>query len=196
MDISRFNYRVPAFVGLCMSVCGCVPAVVAAVPLAAFAAIPAAALSPTEPVAVPRASRELNCPSQRITVVERDDISPGLYDVGACGRRARYHCFGLDAYYPAEPFQASVSPQCTREPDPERWDPDPTMFASLPPRPGSKDNPDGNVRRICGDGHAYRDCLYRDHGQWRWWIGTCAPTYSAMPGLTTTGTSCIAPSQL
>ncbi len=113
--------------------------------------------------------------------------------MGACGRRARYHCWGLDAYYPAEEFQASVSAQCTREPDPERWDPDPIMFASLPPRPGSKDDPDldGNVRRICGDGHAYRDCLYRDNGQWRWRIGTCALTYSSMPGLTTTGTSCL-----
>lgn len=190
MDISSFDYRVPALVGLCMGVSGCAPAVLA-LPLAT---IPAAlALGPTEPVPVPRASREFNCPGETITVVERDDISPGLYDVGACGRRARYHCWDPDAYYAADQFQASASPQCTREPDPERWDPDPTMFASLPPRPGSKDDPgrDGNVRRICGDGDAHHDCLYRDHGQWRWWIGICTPTYSAMPGLTTTGTSCL-----
>ena len=187
MNISRFDYRVPALVGLCISVSGCAPAL--ALPLAAIAA--ALALGPTESVAVPRASKEFNCPSEKITVVERHDISPALYDVGGCGRRARYHCWGLDGYYAAEWSQASVSAQCTREPDPERWDPDPIMFASLPPHPGSKVNPglDGNVRRICGDGHASGDCLYRDHDQWRWRIDTCASNYSSTSGITTTGPS-------
>jgi len=71
-----------------------------------------------------------------------------------------------------------------REPDPKRWDPDPTMIASLPRRPGTSANsaPDDNLRRICSDGREYGDCLYRDNGQWRWRLASrpCARGYTSI----------------
>jgi hypothetical protein len=141
-------------------------------------------------VAVQRASKEFACPSEKITVVQRADITESLYDVNVCGQRARYACIntgGRDGYpgsvgiavgiggvaaavaLAAVPYDDGAPAECIREPDPARWDPDPILIASLPGPPGSATGgpQNGKVRRICGDS-GYGDCLYRDNGAWRW----------------------------
>jgi hypothetical protein len=117
-----------------------------------------------ESVAVHRASREFGCPSEKVAVVQRADISESLYDVAACGQRARYSCIYTDLVQPDTYMSMS---QCVREPDPPKWDPDPTMIASLPGPAFATSEARNNLRRICGD-YEYGDCLYRDHGSWRW----------------------------
>jgi hypothetical protein len=121
-------------------------------------------LATPESVAVNRASREFACPSEKIAVVQRADISESLYDVAACGQRARYSCIYTDFVQTAT--YTSMS-QCVREPDPPKWDPDPTMIASLPGPAFATSETRNNLRRICGD-YGYGECLYRDHGAWRW----------------------------
>lgn len=76
---------------------------------------------------VERASSELACAPENINVISRDDIAFGLFDVEACGRRARYNCV-----YPYKSY-----PSCTREPDPAVWDPDPASLWDLLQPPGT-----------------------------------------------------------
>jgi hypothetical protein len=59
-----------------------------------------------------RASKEFSCPTDKINLVQRDDIVSGLFDLEACGQRARYNC---------------RQNECFREPEPARWDPDPVL---------------------------------------------------------------------
>ncbi|HLK92425.1 MAG TPA: hypothetical protein VKZ18_21195 [Polyangia bacterium] len=107
-----------------------------------------------------RASNEFACPRQRIEVVDRGDIAEGLYDVDACGARARYMCIDNES--------TAVPVQCVREPDPARWDPDPVQVASLPRPSGMPD--DGRVARLCprDDRRQADDCLRMEAGGWRW----------------------------
>jgi hypothetical protein len=119
----------------------------------------------TESALVHRASVELACPSEQISIVQRADIADTLYDVGACGQRARYSCFWIGS-------DGTTAVPCVREPDPRRWDPDPLQLASLP-----------RSRLRAGSGLAGREllrvcasvddsgCIYRDTaagGSWRW----------------------------
>jgi hypothetical protein len=67
--------------------------------------------------ALQRASREFSCPPERVNVLSRDDVSESLFDVEACGQRARYNC----------PLTQAAPLDCIREPDPIRWEPDPTI---------------------------------------------------------------------
>jgi len=108
-------------------------------------------------VAIQRASKEFGCPDDKVAVAERGDISDSIYDVAACGRRARYSCFWVDD------GSSVASVQCVREPDPPRSDPDPMALASLP-RPTAAYP--SNVTRICGGNEG--DCLERVGGSWRW----------------------------
>jgi hypothetical protein len=117
-----------------------------------------------ESVAIHRASREFSCPSEKVAVIQRGDISESLYDISACGQRARYSCIYTDLVQPDTYMSMS---QCVREPDPVRWDPDPSVIASLPGPAFATSETRGNIRRICGD-YEFGDCLYRDHGSWRW----------------------------
>jgi hypothetical protein len=129
---------------------GCVAAVVA--PLG----LPAIQCEARGEHAVQRASREFACPPERIGVIKRTDISEDLYDLDACGQRARYSC----------PKNGHTT-QCIREPDPTQWDPDPRMVASLPqPEFGTDPGlcPPGNTRRICRDRADFernRNCIIR-----------------------------------
>jgi len=83
----------------------------------------------------------------------------------------------------AENYQESVKTDCIREPDPKRWDPDPTMIASLPRRLelgqfcARRQSPPDLQRRP-----RVRDCLYRDNGQWRWRLASrpCARGYTSI----------------
>jgi hypothetical protein len=107
---------------------------------------------------VQRASNEFACPQQRIEVIDRRDIAAGLYDVDACGARARYMCFQTGRSRGA----------CVHEPDPPRWDPDPTLVASLPRPPGMSG--DGRLARICPrDESSEDDCLKMEGGAWHWY---------------------------
>ena len=128
------------------------------------------ALAP-EDLAVRRASKELNCPSSEISVVERDDISRSLYDIGACGQRARYDCF----------YMHRANTQCVREPDPPRWDPDPTRIAppTTPSGIGDTVSARDHFLRVCGYDDQ-DDCLYKDEGTWR-----RRPAAPPQPGATT-----------
>ena len=90
-----------------------------------------------------RASREFRCPIERIRVVERRDISPGLADVQACGHVARYNCGRL--YRRAD--------NCVREPI-DSADADALMSLGPAPSPEASHRPprwrpDG--RRVCRD---------------------------------------------
>lgn len=75
-----------------------------------------AACNTTGGLAVRRASGEFSCPEERINVLDRSDITDGLFDVEACGKRARYAC-----------INGQYAHQCVREPDPPRWVPDPAI---------------------------------------------------------------------
>ena len=71
-----------------------------------------------------RASREFACPVDAVRLLYRGDVASGLFDVEACGNRARYVC-----------FTAKRTGRCIREPDPSRWSPDPKngiAFSDLP----------------------------------------------------------------
>ena len=106
--------------------------------------------------AIQRAAKEFACPPEKIGVIKRTDISEDLYDLDACGQRARYSC----------PTNKDTT-QCIREPDPAQWDPDPRMIASLPQPESGTDSgwcPPGNTRRICRDRADFersRNCIIR-----------------------------------
>src|SRR5215471_14104576 len=107
-----------------------------------------------------RASNEFQCAPARINVVARRDLSYGLYDVEACGYRARYSCFGGYRY---EPYR------CMREADPPKWDPDPALAVNLPPGPlaSTGEAPSvGTWRQICGP--LDDACAFWQDGAWRW----------------------------
>jgi len=111
----------------------------------------------TTDVVVQRASREFGCPAANVVAVERSDIADQLYDVAACGQRARYTCI----------YGENVPIQCIREPNPPRWDPDPVVIASLPGPPGAAPSVP-EVRQICGE-ETVTACLYKDgKGAWQW----------------------------
>jgi len=125
--------------------------------------------------AVERASKEFECPKEKIGVIERSDISNYLYDLDACGHRVRYSCLSV----PDDNLLLTEnSPnQCVREMDPKKWDPDPATLASLP-RPSSPvqfvRSTAGESRRICGVCNTQTgvdcradDCIYRENGAWR-----------------------------
>jgi hypothetical protein len=108
-----------------------------------------------------RASGELTCPSERLNLLERGDLGPGVYDVEACGRRARYTCIEQ---------QKQSTMTCVHEPDPPAWDPDPLQVATLPK------SEDGPVK-VCGTithdswGVTHErscDCLGHEGPSWRW----------------------------
>ena len=107
--------------------------------------------------AIQRASREFSCPEERIGLIERTDISNSLYDIEACGQRARYMCVMSK--------DREVGTTCMREPDPPKWDPDPKDVANLPKPRGLSDplrTSPGEARRICRDQDdfkSYRDCI-------------------------------------
>jgi len=111
----------------------------------------------TADVVVQRASRELGCPAANVFVIERNDIADQLYDVAACGQRARYTCI----------YGENVPTRCIREPNPPKWDPDPMVIASLPgPSGAAAAVPE--ARPICGE-ETVAACLYKDgKGAWRW----------------------------
>ena len=103
-----------------------------------------------------RASREFGCPIDRIRVVERRHISPGLADVQACGHVARYNC-----------FTTRVAAHCVREPIASA---DADALMSLGPAPSPDAAPshrppkwrvDG--RRVCRDRADFdqtRNCVF------------------------------------
>ena len=105
--------------------------------------------------AIQRASREFSCPEEKIGLIERDDLSNNLYDIEACGHRARYTCVVSTT---------GVVTACVREPDPPKWDPDPKDVARLPRPHGNYDRlrfSSGEARRICRDQddfERYHDC--------------------------------------
>jgi hypothetical protein len=111
--------------------------------------------------AIQRASREFSCPEEKIGLIERADISENLYDIEACGQRARFMCVlskRVDA-----PSRSDIS--CMREPDPPKWDPDPKDVARLPQPHFINErlrSSSGEARRICRDQdelERYRDCI-------------------------------------
>ena len=113
---------------------------------------------------VERASNEFACPRERIEVIDRGDIAAGLYDLDACGSRARYMCIQVGR----RPGSVGAAVQCIHEPDPPRWDPDPTLVASLPRPPGMSS--DGRLARICPRDDLFADgCLKMEGGAWRWY---------------------------
>jgi hypothetical protein len=119
----------------------------------------AGCLAGPQTVALQRASHEFACAGDKVAVVQRGDISDSVYDVAACGHRARYSCFWVGQ-------DATASVQCVREPDPSASDPDPVALAGLPRPPSAAAYP-SNMLRICArdDG----DCLARsEDGSWRW----------------------------
>ena len=108
-------------------------------------------------VAANRASREFACPPEQVGVLERSDISTSVYDLEACGHRARYSCL----------VSNSLPATCVREPDPPKWDPDPKAIASLPRPPSSglvTRSSKGEYRRICANREDFDmslDCVLR-----------------------------------
>lgn len=109
---------------------------------------------------IQRAANELECDATRVNVVQRGDIGYELYDVEACGHRARYSCVGAAG---DEPYH------CIHEPDPARWDPDPKLAATLPNgglSSAQSSSRRGVWRRICGtEDH---DCAFRQGDTWQW----------------------------
>lgn len=129
----------------------------------------------TGDLAVQRASKEYVCPTEKVGVIQRSDISDHVYDLEACGQRVRYSCRSL----PDDNLLLTENDpnQCVREKDPPKWDPDPAAIASLP-RPSSPDrlvrSTAGEARRICGVCDARTGancpadgCIFRDNGSWR-----------------------------
>jgi hypothetical protein len=120
-----------------------------------------------ESALVQRASAELVCPPEQISIVHHADIAYSVYDVGACGERARYSCLWIDS------DTVVGGAQCVREPDPRRWDPDPLLLGSLPGVSGhlaASGFGGRELLRICApagdDGCFYRDAA--GAGPWRW----------------------------
>jgi hypothetical protein len=126
-------------------------------------------------LAVQRASKEFVCPTEKIGVIQRSDISDHVYDLEACGQRVRYSCRSL----PDDNLLLTENDpnQCVREKDPPKWDPDPAAIATLP-RPSSPvrlvRSSAGEARKICGacDARTGVDCpgngcIFRDNGSWR-----------------------------
>jgi hypothetical protein len=107
--------------------------------------------------AIARASKEFSCPPEKIDVLWRTDVSEDLFDLAACGHRARYTCFSDK--------DANRRIHCVREPDPATWLPDPLTISSLPQPQETTRNAHcqpGESRRICRDQHDYEknlDCL-------------------------------------
>jgi hypothetical protein len=91
-------------------------------------------------MAIERASNEFACPVERVRIIERSDIETGLFDLEACGGRARYTC-----------FVAKHVRRCIREPDPPAWNPDPQDIERLPKASGAQfiRSTPGEARRIC-----------------------------------------------
>jgi hypothetical protein len=119
---------------------------------------------------VDRTAREFGCPPERINVIWRDDIAPHLFDVEACGNRARYTCvptygsgttMGLHGH--ATMYTYRADDVCVREPAPPVWNPDPALAANLPKVadswPSVCANPSG--AHSC-------DCLARESDEWHW----------------------------
>ena len=119
----------------------------------------AAACVPFPDALIRRAANELQCDAVRVNVIERGDIDYEVYDVEACGRRARYACVGGNRY---EEYH------CIREPDPPAWDPDPALAATIPglPLSGEAALRPGRRRRICGPRDC--DCALKREGAWYW----------------------------
>jgi hypothetical protein len=128
-----------------------------AVSLALFAAGCATNWTP----AIRRASREFACPEEKIVLIERADLSDDLFDIEACGHRARYMCVFAGKYQPNH---------CIREPDPPRWDPDPKDVETLANRQQPSSAPfhapssPSQVRhvRVCHDrdeSESFHDCI-------------------------------------
>jgi hypothetical protein len=121
------------------------------------------------PIAVQRASREFGCPVEKVGMIPRSDIASSVYDVAACGQRARYSCFWLENGAYLEGNQL-LSDGCAREPDPPKWDPDPAAVASLPGHPAGipYGQPWSQSRNVCADA-TQSGCIYRDDaGAWQW----------------------------
>jgi hypothetical protein len=149
-------------------------------PLVAFVVAGGAALCAgcVPDALVQRASNEFACPQQRIEVIDRRDIAAGLYDVDACGSRARYMCFQTGR------GGRTMGGACVHEPDPPRWDPDPTLVASLPRPPGMSG--DGRLARICPRNESPEDdCLTMEGGAWHWyhWVYVRQPGGLGAPGM-------------
>jgi hypothetical protein len=100
-------------------------------------------------LAVDRASHEFACPAEAVRLLERRDVAFGLFDVEACGSRARYMC-----------FTAKHTSRCIREPDPPQWRPDPKDGVALselpqavpfwpPPNEKLEVRPWEKTKRIC-----------------------------------------------
>lgn len=126
-----------------------------------------------QPEAVRRASREFSCPSDRVAAVQRDDIANNVYDVNVCGKLVRYSCISIRDF----------GQQCTREPDPPKWDLDPAVLASVP-KPLSMRS-DVRVTEVCSHDALDRcdPCLERAGAGWRWHQCTGAgPTGDPMGG--------------
>ena len=107
-------------------------------------------------VAIQRAAREFSCPPPKISIVQRSDVADSVFDLAACGQRVRYSCL-LDGAYAEGAIYTDSPYRCIREPDPAKWDPDPTLIASLPqPQvPLSLRSSPGEARRICRDPEDY-----------------------------------------
>ena len=155
MNLSRFDRCFLAVGALGLSATGCFA--LNATCLATNSCIPERASS----VPIRRASKEFECPSEKIVAIERDDISGTIYDVSACGARARYTCVYGSTHHPAT--------TCIREPDPPRWDPDPIVIAAVsrPTETGFQPVRSGYAGPICGNPTS-DDCFYRDQGTWQW----------------------------
>ncbi len=104
-----------------------------------------------------QAAGEFECPSNRVNVIARGDISHGTYDVEACGKRARYVCLKAGGVH------------CLHQPDPARWDPDPALVASFPKVDTGIGTPDYHLARVCRDPSEWNcNCLSRAGSNWRW----------------------------
>ena len=106
-----------------------------------------------------RASHEFECDPIRINAIERADIGYEVYDIEACGQRARYTCTGGHRH---EPYH------CVHEPDPRRWDPDPALAAIIPSSAATSAPPAGvgQRRRVCGTDD--NECAFKQGGVWHW----------------------------
>ncbi len=90
-----------------------------------------------ETVPVERAMTEFKCARRNISVIERADVGQDVFDVEACGGRARYQCtFARNAM------------SCAREPDPPVWSPDPASLSDLM-QPSGAPPTDYRIAHIC-----------------------------------------------
>ena len=109
------------------------------------------ALAGPREMAVNRASQEFFCPGEEVAVAQRPEVSPDVYDVEACGYRARYLCFA-DGWWRER--------GCRREATPPVWAPiRAPQTVSSTPEPVLEDK-----RRLCKDREDFdrhRDCVMR-----------------------------------